>query len=98
MIEQTLEEYAVITAQIKTLTEQKNGLKEIILTDFAKNNVDSADVSVGKFTITKLKTWTYTSGTVQMVEDLKAIKAGEESTGDAACEEKPSWRFTVAKL
>jgi len=98
MIGQTYEEYAVLTAQIKALTAKRDELKVEILEDFIANNTDSATTSVGKFTVTKLKTWTYSDETVQMVEDLKAIKAGEESTGDATFEEKPSLRFTQIKL
>lgn len=98
MIEQTYEEYAVLNAQIKELTEKKNVLRDNILEDFVANGSDGAVTSIGKFTVTKLKTWTYTDETAQMVEDLKAVKAGEESTGEATFEEKPSLRFTQAKL
>lgn len=89
------EEYAVLTAQIKELTAQKDAIKVSILEELEDNSIDTA---VGKFSVTKLKTWTYTDSVVQMAEDLKATKAQEESTGDATFVEKASLRFNPIKL
>jgi hypothetical protein len=98
MKEQIYEEYAVLNAQIKTLENQKDELRVQILQDMVERDLQSANTSVGKFTITKLKTWTYTPAVAQIIEDLKEVKAIEESTGEATYVEKPSLRFTEVKF
>jgi DNA-directed RNA polymerase subunit F len=92
------EEYAVLDSKIKTLTEAKDVLKAKILEDMAERKEEKAETSVGKFTISMLKTWTYTPKVAKLEEEFKAQKAHEESTGDATFVEKPSLRFTQVKL
>jgi hypothetical protein len=92
------EEYAVLTAQIKALTDKKTELNIQILKDLVEQNIDDLTTSVGKFTIAKLKTWHYTDKVEKLEEEYKALKASEESTGDATFEEKPSLRFTQVKF
>ena len=92
------EEYAVLDAQIKLLTEQKNKLRANIVDDLVSKEVKVLDSSVGKFAITNLKTWKYTDKVSELEEEFKAQKATEQSTGDATFEEKPSLRFTQIKF
>ncbi len=92
------EEYAVLDAQIKNLTKQKDEIKVLIVENLEENNEESIETAVGKFTISNLKTWTYTPKTKEMEENFKAQKAKEQSTGDATFTEKPSLRFTQIKL
>ena len=92
------EEYAVLNAQIKTLKAKQDELREAILQSIIAAGVSKVATSVGSFSVTNLKTWTYSLATVQMLEDIKAVKASEESTGEATFEEKPSLRFTMLKL
>lgn len=92
------EEYAVLTAQIKTLTEKKNKINAEILEDLVEQGMESTSTSFGKFTVSKLKSWTYTDKVKELEEEYKAQKASEESTGIATFEEKPSLRFTPVKL
>jgi len=92
------ENYAVLDAQIKSLTEMKDLVKTKIIAKMEDDKVEKVDTAVGKFTIAKLKTWTYTAKVTELEEEYKARKAQEESTGDATFVEKPSLRFTVAKL
>lgn len=63
-----------------------------------ENKEEKKTTSVGGFTISKLKTWTYTDKVSKLEEDFKAQKATEESTGEATYVEKPSLRFTQIKL
>jgi len=98
MTEKTYEEYAVLNAQIKDLTNKRDELKVEIIEDLASKDSQSEETAVGKFTITNLKTWTYTENVTKLGEDFKALKATEESTGDATYIEKPSLRFTQVKL
>jgi hypothetical protein len=88
------EEYAVLDARIKELTGKKDELKAKILEDMIERGEDKAATSVGSFTIAKLKVWTYTNQVAMAEEEFKAIKALEESTGEATFVEKPSLRFT----
>jgi hypothetical protein len=92
------EQYAILDAKIKDLTNQKDEIRNKILEDLVENEIPSIDTTVGKFTISKLKSWTYTEAVEEKTEELKALKAKEESTGDATYEEKPSLRFTGLKL
>lgn len=98
MQNQNHEEYAVIDAKIRALTAQKDELRIRILEDMIENKEKAIDTSVGRFSVTKLKTWTYTSKVEKLEEDYKALKATEQSTGDATFEEKESLRFTQFKL
>jgi len=92
------EEYAVIKSQIKKLKEREEGLKEEIIEEMAEKGEDKVDTSVGKFTISKLKKWTYTPKVAELNEEFKAQKAHEESTGLATFVEEPSLRFTKVSL
>lgn len=90
--------YAVLDAQIKVLTSQKDELKAEIIEDMAEKGEDNASTSTGKFKVVPLKTWTYTKKVYELEEEYKAQKAHEESTGDATFVEKSSLRFTPIKL
>lgn len=92
------EQYAVIDSKIKALTADKESLRDKILEELVDSETSSVDTTVGKFTISKLKSWTYTEAVEEKAEELKALKASEESCGEATFEEKPSLRFTLAKL
>lgn len=92
------EEYALLEAKIKDLTNQKDSLKVKILEDMALSGAEKIETSVGKFTISKLKTWTYPEKVVALGEKFKAEKAKAESTGEATYVESPSLRFTAVKL
>lgn len=97
-MEDKYEIYAVLTAQIKELTERKAAINEMILRELSDNEEEKVETPVGKFTVTKLKTWSYTDKVKKLEEEYKAQKAKEESTGDAIFVEKPSLRFTPIKL
>lgn len=92
------EEYAILDAQIKVLTNQKDELKAMILEDMVERDEAKAETAVGTFTVAKLKDWTYTPVVAKLKEEYDARKAQEESTGDATYVEKPSLRFTQNKL
>jgi len=92
------EEYAVLDAQIRALTAQKDELKVQVLEEIIENNIEKIETSVGTFSVAKLKTWTYTDKVIELEEKFKAQKASEQSTGDATFEEKPSLRFSKLKL
>ena len=98
-MEQNLyEEYGIIDAQIKALTAQKDEIKDKIVSELEESGQTNVDTSVGKFTLAKIKTWTYTEKVSALEEAFKAQKAKEQSTGDATFEEKSSLRFTQFKL
>lgn len=92
------EEYAILEAQIKDLENKKDELRGLILSDMVQSKEESVDTAVGKFLVTRLKTWTYPEPVVELGEKFKAAKARAESTGDATYEEKESLRFTRIKL
>lgn len=95
---QQFELYAIIDAQIKELTKEKDELKEKIIQDMVARGEEKEATPFGNFALAKLKTWTYTEKVKELEEEYKARKAQEESTGEATFEIKPSLRFTGIKL
>lgn len=98
MDEKKLEEFAILDSQIRLLTEQREKLRDAITNDLAESVEQAVVTSFGKFSITRLKTWTYSSKVTDLEEKFKARKATEQSTGEATYEEKVSLRFTPAKI
>ncbi len=92
------DEYAVIDAQIKELEAKKDELKGIILKEMVASGEESIETQVGKFTVTRLKSWTYPEKVIELGDKFRAAKAKAESTGDATYVEKESLRFTQIKL
>lgn len=92
------EEYLVIDNKIKELTAQKEVLKTKILTSMVETGEKKKVTDVGTFTVSKLKTWTYSPLVTEMKDNLDAQKAKEESTGEATFVEKESLRFTGLSL
>lgn len=92
------DEYAVLDAQIKSLEGKKDELRAIILKEMVESGEEAVETAVGKFSVTRLKTWTYPEKILEVGEKFKALKAKAESTGDATYVEKESLRFTTIKL
>ena len=92
------EEYAILDAQIRGLTEKKDILKEQIIQDMVERGTVKEEHGLGKFTISYLKKWTYPEKTIALGEKFKAQKAKDESTGDAKYTEEESLRFTSIKI
>lgn len=92
------DEYAVIASQIEELESKKDQLRGLILKQMIDNGEEKVETAVGKFTVAKRKTWTYTAKVIELADKLKATKAKEESTGDATYTEEESLRFTQIKL
>lgn len=92
------EEYARVDLEIKALELKKEQLRPHIISMMEGDKLEKVETSLGKFSITNLKKWTYTEKVTDLSEKLKAQKAKEESTGDATFDEVPSLRFTSAKL
>jgi len=92
------EEYAILDAQIKLLTSQKEALREEMIAEMVDSGEQKVETVWGSFSVNKLKTWTYPDDVLQMNEDYKTAKAKAESTGRATYEEKLSLRFTEVKI
>ncbi len=92
------DEYAILDAQIKEMENKKDELRGLILRDMVEAGEEAIETAVGKFSITRRKTWTYTEKVNELSDKLKATKAKEESTGDATYTEEESLRFTQIKL
>lgn len=98
MNDEIFEEFAVLDAKIKELTNKKDELKTLIIANVVALGEKSVSTAVGKFTISEYRTWTYTDKVKDMEEKFKAQKAKEQSIGTATYEAKPSLRFTQNKL
>ncbi len=92
------DKYAILDAQIKELENKKDELRGLILKGMVESGEESVETGVGKFTVTRLKTWTYPEKVIELGDKFKAAKAKAESTGDATYIEKESLRFTQIKL
>lgn len=92
------EEYAVIAAQIEALEKKKDDLRPKIIEEMASQGMKKIETSVGNFSISKRKKFTYPQRITDMEEEVKAEKALAESTGEAVFEEVDSMRFVSTKL
>lgn len=92
------EEYAIIEAKIKELSNQKDAIRTKILEDMVSKDEKKIETPFGSFSVSKLKKWEYTEKVSELEEKYKAQKALEESTGEATYTETPSLRFTGIKL
>lgn len=92
------EKYAVLDAEIKALTAQKDAVKADILTDMQTQGTEKISHALGSFTISKLKKWKYPEYITEAEDELKATKAKAESTGEATYDEQDSLRFTSVKI
>lgn len=92
------EEYAVVESQIAALEVKKEQLRPFILKQMIDDGIDKLETAVGKFSVSKRKTWTYPEEVLEIGENFKEAKAKAESTGDATYEETESLRFTQTKL
>jgi len=98
MQQNTYEEYAIIDAKIAELEAQKAPLRVKILEEMVDRGEKKVETPFGSFSVSPRKTWTYTEKVSEAEEKFKALKAKEESTGDATFTETPSLRFTQVKL
>lgn len=92
------EEYAIIDSKIKALEKVQAEMRTKILEEMVANEQKKVETPVGSFSVSNRKTWTYTKKVEEMEEKFKALKAKEESTGDATFVETPSLRFNAVKL
>ena len=91
-------EYAMLDAQIKELEAKKDEVKGLILAEMVESGEEAVETDVGKFTVTRLKTWTYPEKVIELGDKFKAAKAKAESTKEATYVEKESLRFNAIKL
>ena len=97
-MEDLYSQYALLDAQEKEIKAKKEAMR----TDIVKAMVEAGEQSIthtlGKFTVSQVKSWTYPERIEQLAEEVKAEKAKAESTGEATCVETPSLRYTATKF
>lgn len=91
-------EYAILKERIKILTNQAEAVAKILIDEINETGKPSLETTVGKFTVSKRKTWSYPENIVELGETLKAEQAKAQSTGDATYVEKDSLLFTAVNL
>lgn len=102
-------EYALLDQQEREIAARKEAVKTKIIQAMVAEDVKSLDHSLGKFTVSKLKSWTYPDAVSRMEQEskdivaeimdrVKAEKALAESTGEATYTERESLRFTPVTL
>ena len=98
MIKNIYNEYADIKVQIAILEMKEEQLRPIILQQMIDNSISKKETDLGKFSISKLKVWTYPKKVIDLGEEFKEAKAKAQSTGEAEYTEQDSLRFAVVKL
>lgn len=102
-------EYAMLDAQAREIAGKMEILKALIVAEMDAKSLKSQEHALGKFTVSKLKSWTYPSPVVEMAEkvnelvasmkdEVKAAEALAQSTGEATFTEKESLRFTPVTI
>lgn len=92
------EEYAMLEAEIAAMESKKEQLRPHIMKMMIDQGIEKMETSVGKFSVSKRKVWSYPESVTEIAEAHKAAKAKAESTGEATYEEVDQLRFTMAKL
>jgi hypothetical protein len=98
MVTNLYNEYANLEIQAVAIEVKKDQLRPLILKQMLDNDIDKKETAIGKFSITRLKKWTYPEKVLKIGEDFKAAKAKSESTGEADYVEQPSLRFNMIKI
>ena len=93
-----MERYALLDSQMKALSNEKDELKVQIIKELIAEGVEKVETGLGKFTVSKLKSWTYPGYVEDANETYKTLKAKAEQTGEAKYVETESLRFTPAKF
>jgi len=97
-IEQTFEEYAILNAQIKLLTVQKDTMRDTITEFIKESGEDKRKTSLGTFTLTSRKSWIYPEYVTEAEGEYKVLKAKSESTGEATFTVNQSLLFKETKF
>lgn len=97
-MQEQFEQYALIDAQIAELETKKEAMRVTMIEHLVREGIEAVSTTLGKFTISKLKKWTYPQAVADKAEEVKTLKARYESTGEATYEEVPSLRFTKLKI
>lgn len=92
------EEYAIVKAQKAELEAREDVLKASIIADMNERETSKEETPLGRFSITRRKTWTYPQRVIDLGETFKAEKSKAESTGEATYVEAESLTFTSAKF
>lgn len=98
MQQDILEQYALIDSKMKALELEKAALRTQVLEQLVAGGVEKMKTALGTFTMSPTKTWTYPKVVGEKEEEVKALKAKMQSTGEATYVESPSFRFTGVTL
>lgn len=91
-------EIHALKAKIAEYELKQDQLKPHIIEMMTEQGAEKIELDIGKFTITRLKSWSYPEAVVDLGEEFKAAKAKAESTGEATYEVNESLRYTPVKL
>lgn len=95
---QNASEIDALKAKIKEFELKQDQLKPFIIKSMIEEGMDKVELDIGKFTISRTKSWTYPEPVIELGEAFKAAKATAESTGDATYEEVEGLRYTAPKI
>lgn len=92
------EQYALLKQQIKTLEDQASAILPKIIEDMQERDVKKESHSLGNFSLSTTKKWTFSESLVLAKDKLDAKFEKAKSTGEATFEESPRLTFTGIKI
>ncbi len=95
---QNAAEIGALKARIAEFELKQDQLKPHIIAMMIEQGAEKIELDIGKFTVSKLKSWSYPESVIELGEEFKAAKAKAESTGEATYEVTESLRYTPVKL
>lgn len=95
---QNAAEIGALEAKISEFKLKQDQLKPLIIKMMIEQRAEKIELDIGKFTVSRLKSWTYPEAVLDLGEEFKAAKAKAESTGEATYEVNETLRYTPVKL
>ena len=96
-IQTAQEKYIEIVSKIKELETLKESLNAEIVTTMNEQGITNNKTDNGEFLLAWRKSWTYTSDTQLLEDQLKDAKKKEEASGQAVISKQTEYLRFIAK-
>lgn len=97
MNKEILQEYLTLQKEKERIEERQTEIKDDILVEMLDSQLDKIESDFGSFTVTRRKTWKYSSKVDELKNLVDDRKEQEEKDGTATFTEKPGLIFTSLK-
>ena len=93
-----LKKYAELSVKIKELQDEKDAINIEVMNEILATGGDKFENEYGKFSIRKLKKYTYPAYVTEAKDEYDALKAKAEELEEATYTESPSLTFSAIKI